>query len=146
MSEDQNPSRVICENLKRAREWIDAGCGFGKWKTGDLQKMQQAHTWSSCISSAEARLEELEAENRSLPKTKDGKVIATGMDVWWIVCEDEAYWGSPIGTPIKSRVLSISHDLSFEQYKGTHTICTDDFECGNLELYSSENAASSENA
>jgi len=93
------------------------------------------------LISRDARVAELEAVVGRFPKTKDGVSIGTNDLVWWVVPEDSEYWGVEVGTPIELRVMSIYDGLSFEDYRGTHTIGMSDLECGNLELYSTREAA-----
>jgi hypothetical protein len=89
------------------------------------------------LSEAADRIEELEAIEARLAKTKDGKPIVHGDTIYWVVSEDEDYWGEPRGTPLSFVVQYVSVGTTFPEYEGTHTVCCDDIECGNMECYAS---------
>lgn len=94
------------------------------------------------LAEAEKRAEEAEAVVAKLPKTADGVPIYAGMVVWFIVLEDPEWWGvGGIGDAVEVTVHSISDGKSFDEYKGTCTVTTEDHECGNLEVYSTAEAA-----
>lgn len=77
-----------------------------------------------------------------LPVTKDGCIIAPGAEVFWVVVEDPEYWGvKSAGDVIKQIVTTVMMGKAFKEYKGDFTIGTRDLECGNMELYSTREAA-----
>ena len=81
---------------------------------------------------------DLQAVVNRLPKTKDGAPIVPGDKVWFIN-EDEQYWGED--SAIEQTVSSISINDSTHAYEGSHVVCCDNWEGGNLECYADENNA-----
>lgn len=67
-----------------------------------------------------------------LPHTADGKPILLG-DTIYTVNRDPSYWGDdPI---LEGNVETVYLGLSFPDYKGQFTVCTDEWESGNLDCW-----------
>lgn len=79
------------------------------------------------------------------PRTADGIPIYVGMEVWFE--NDDVHFFGTTEKCVKQKVEHISaacqfHELPEHQgpYKGTHTICCEDREGGNLDFWSSKEA------
>lgn len=70
-----------------------------------------------------------------LPLTADGVPILLG-DTVWVENEDTAYFGPDAILELKVECLSVG--TSFDEYKGTVTVCGPDLECGNLDCYANK--------
>lgn len=92
------------------------------------------------LAAANKRAEEAEAVIEKLPKTADGVPISPGMTVY-MECPDPKYWRVEAGTIIETTADSITVGRGFKEYSGEFTICGEDLECGNLDFYSTREAA-----
>lgn len=76
-------------------------------------------------------LSELTGLVSRLPHTADGTPIIPGDTVY--ILDPDASWPESVAQVVQSIHLG----LGFDEYKGTHTICGDELEAGNLECWSS---------
>lgn len=109
--------------------------------TAEWSRIQQALKELEMYQNGQADYEmvrdkrdELAAELERLPKTKDGKAIFLGDEVWFHDPDRSVF--DPEGI-VCEEVCSIYNGKGFEEYEGSFTICCDTYEAGNLEFYSS---------
>jgi hypothetical protein len=94
----------------------------------------------SALDALRRERDEARAALDKLPRTADGVPIVPGMTLY-LECPDPAWWRLEPGSIVSVVADSITVGKGFDEYKGTHTICGEDVECGNLDCYSTLDAA-----